>query len=181
MIGRAVFAMVAAIALAGCFASEEPLIEAGEAVLPIDHRITICLEDDQPCIELLVDGDGYQAAPGGLPDAAGRARFAPLVHAAGKQVFILEVQPEGSPGYIHLIARRTDNPDAKGSDLDLAAPDCRDLDGEVSDAFETSGGVISVGMVSTCFSPDLDALKTAWINTYGAELGDDDWWASRAD
>lgn len=181
MIARVILALSACATLAGCFTSEEPLIEAGEAVLPIDRSITICLDEDQPCIELLVDGDGYQSGPGGPPDAAGRARFAPLVQAAGKQIFILEVQPDGSPGYIHLIARRADNPDTTGSDLDLAAPDCRDLKSEVSDAFEASGGVISVGMVSTCFSPDLDTLKTAWINAYGGELGDNEWWASRSD
>lgn len=144
--------------------------------MPVDSAITLCVEQDSPCLELVVDGDGYSSAPGTPQDQSGRVRFAPLTQRAGRQVFILEVWPEGSGGYLYLIARRHPSPIIDRSSLQLASPDCIDLKDSAVVAFESVGGEISRGMISTCLAPNLDVLRTAFLTTYGPDMGNDSWW-----
>jgi len=160
--------------LTGCFVSESPLIPPGQAVLPVDGPITVCLEEADPCFEMQVSGDGYETAPQANGEL-GRARFSPLTQAADRQVYILEAQTEGG-GLTYILARRAPNSEPRGASFELAGIACSDLPDTVLDRFESDGGIYSGGFVANCASPNLDVLKVALVNGFSTHLDDPNWW-----
>ena len=162
--------------LAACFVSETPLIPLGEAVLPVDGSINMCVERNDPCFEMAIEGDTYVSVKKNEDNEGGRARFAPLVAVSGRQVFILEAFDESEPGYLYILARRARNPGAGDATFDLAAIDCEDLTEEAMDAWLAAGGSYKRGFVSECQSPDLATLRAALIASLSEELEDEDWW-----
>lgn len=167
-------ALAGLFVLTGCFVSETRLIGAGQAVLPIDGPITMCLEETDPCFEMQVSNDGYVTAP--RPDGEqGQIRFSPLVQAAQRQVFIAEAQGDNE-ALIYLLARRALHPAPGAPSFELAGVACSDLPAAVREDFERRGGVHAGGIITNCTPPSLEVLKHTLIEGFGADLGDPDWW-----
>ena len=169
--------------LAGCFASETSLIPTDDAVLPVEGPMTVCLDSDDPCLDLVRDGDGYYAPS---PDDTGETvsvRFAPLIQAGGRQVFIAEAQlkPEDGPSYIYGLARRLSQPDARGATMQIAALDCDELSEETLAGFEAGGGVVEPGKVMGCRPVSLDQLKAVLLAAHRDGLAMDEWWKAHAE
>lgn len=171
-----VLALAGAFFLTACFGAEGPLIPEGEGVLPLDGEITLCPEDESSCFSMSATGDGY-ATPSDMPPGdRGTARFAPLMVSDGIQIFILELRPDNEQEVLHLIARRASGTSPAPASLDVAPPDCSDLQGEALEIYEAAGGEVSTGLVSNCRSPDLETLRQALRSTYRERFDDDDWW-----
>ena len=169
--------------LAGCFASETPLIEADEAVLPAETSMVVCMEEDDPCLTLARHGDGYlvEAPREDEPDL--QVRFAPLIQAGGRQVYIVEGRIEEDDDYIYSygLARRFLEPDARGATLQVAGLDCEALDEATLDTFQANGGVIEGGKVMTCLPVSLDQLKAVLLETHRDDLASDAWWREQSE
>lgn len=174
--GKLFLPLAGAFVLSACFGAEEPLIPEGQGVLPVDGEITLCPEDEASCFTMMATDDGYVTPSDMAPGDRETARFAPLVALEGPHYFILEIRPENESEVLHLIARRAGGTSPPPADIDIAPPDCSDLQGEARDIYEAGGGDISTGLVSNCRSPDLDTLRQALHATYGGLLGEDGWW-----
>lgn len=175
--------LVPLVMLAGCFASKTQLIEADDAVLPADGSMVVCLEEEDPCLMLVRHDNGYLVeAPGeGEEDLA--VRFAPLVQAGGRQVYIAEaeIREEDGPVYSYGLARRFLEPDARGATLQVAGLDCEELDEATLNQFEAGGGIIEGGKVMNCQPTSLDQLKTVLLAVHRDGLGTDEWWAEHGE
>lgn len=171
-------AVIAACSLLGaCFVSDEALIPAGDAVLPIDHEITLCPDQPDDCIAMRVEADGYTTFADAAEDERGVARFFPLTQVDGRQIFLLEAYDQEDNVYSYLVARRRGDGATGSADMDLALISCSDLTEAQRSAFEAAGGSIGSGLVSECKSPDLETLSATVLDAYGAHFTDEDWWA----
>ncbi|WP_147372659.1 hypothetical protein [Henriciella mobilis] len=171
-------ALAIMMALAGCYISLEPLIDDKAAVLPVDGPITVCLDDDDPCLTLERRGYGYFAESPDEAEDEVAIRFAPFVQAADRQVFIAEagIREEDGIAYMYGLARRLAEPDARGATMQIAALDCEELDEAALDAFEASGGMIDDGKIRECQPASLDQLKQTLLAAHEAGLASDEWW-----
>ena len=123
-------------------------------------------------------GDGYFAeAPEEAEPGVG-LRFAPLIQAGNRQVFVAEakLQPDEGTVYIYGLARRLPVPDARGATLQVAALDCADLDDDTRAMFEESGGTVDSGKMTECQPVSLDQLKSVLLAAYRSGLAEDAWW-----
>ncbi len=162
-----------ALPLSGCFVSTTSLIPEGDAVLPIDGPVTVCLEENDPCFDMQISGDGY--VTDGPATAQGRLRLSPLTQAGDRQVYLAEAESQDG-GFVYLLARRAPDGMAPTGSFELAGVDCGDLPEKVFDMFEAAGGIYSGGLIKNCEPSDLDMLKATMIAGYGAFLADDAWW-----
>lgn len=171
-----IIALMFPVLLTACFEGETKLIPAGEAVLPIDGPIRVCLEEAEPCFEMQVSGDGYFTDA--LPDEEGGAtlRFAPLTQASDRQIYILEATPDEGGGVILAVARRSFAETSHGASFDIAAVECSKLSDEAEQAFEAAGGYKRSGFLTTCVSPNLEAIRAAFMTGFQPHFGDEDWW-----
>jgi len=170
--------MLAACGLLGaCFVSDDPLIPQGEAVLPIDHSLTLCPDGPDQCFDMQVVGDGYVIGPDQQNDESGAARFSPLVQIDGRQIFLLEAHDSEDDVYSYLVARRRSIDEVSDADMDLALVVCSDLTELQISAFEAAGGEVSSGFGSGCRAPDLATLKTTLRQAYRDQFSDEAWWA----
>jgi len=169
--------------LAGCFVSEESLIEAEAAVLPAEDEIIVCLAADDPCLTLQRQDDGYLAEAPNPEEEDLLVRFAPLIQAGGRQVFIAEagLQTEDGIAYTYGLARRLPAPDERGATMQIAALDCEELDDAVLGQFEAEGGTIGAGKVTECQPVSLDRLKETLLTAHRAGLATDAWWQAHAE
>ena len=168
--------LLGVLTLSGCFVSTTSLIPAGDAVLPIDGPVTVCLEENDPCFVMPVSGDGY--ITDGPATAQGRLRLSPLTQAAGRQVYLAEAESQDG-GFVYLLARRAPDGMAPTGSFELAGIDCGDLPETAFEAFEAAGGVYSGGFIKNCEPSGLDMLKATMIAGYGAFLADDAWWQEK--
>lgn len=178
---RLAIASILLFLLPGCFISPDPLIEAETAVLPIDGDMTVCPTPDDDCLTLDRHQDGYLVeSPEG---EALLVRFAPLIQAGGRQVFIAEagVRTEDGTGYIYGLARRMPAPGPRGATMQVAALDCEDIDEAARETFMTEGGEIGTGKVTECRPVSLDQLKAVLLSAHRAGLGEDAWWQAQAE
>lgn len=163
--------------LSACYVSDVALIPDGEAVLPLDHGLTLCPDRPDNCVPLSVQGDTYVTAPDADPDETGAARFSPLAQVNGRQIFLLEAHDTGDDTFTYLVARRR-SPDAAGvADLDLALVSCDDLSSAQSAAFVQAGGQVNAGWGGECRAPDLQTLTSTLRAVYETRFADEDWWA----
>ena len=171
-------AIFAACGLLGaCFVSDEALIPAGDAVLPVDHELTLCPDQPDTCILMRVEADGYATFADADDDESGMARFFPLTQVDGRQIFLLEAYDQEDGVYSYLVARRRSEGAAGAADMDLALVSCSDLTQAQRSAFKAAGGRIGSGLVSECRAPDLETLSATVRDAFGAYLADEDWWA----
>jgi len=169
--------LCAAGLLTACYVSDKTLIPEGEAVLPMDHGLTLCPDRPDNCVTMHVQGDRYVTAPDADPDETGAARFYPLTQVNGRQIFLLEAHDTEDDAFTYLVARRT-AADAEGiADMDLALVTCGDLSKEQETEFLAAGGDISAGWGSECRAPDLPTLATTLRTVYAADFADEAWWA----
>lgn len=170
--------LVAAIGLlSACFVSDEPLIPEGEAVLPMDESMTLCVNRPDDCFTMIANGDTYVTADSANRDETGEARFYPLTQADGRQIYLLEAHDFEDDTYTYLIARRRSQDASGEADLDLALASCSDLSETQEAEFRAAGGQIGSGFGSECTAPDLTTLITTLRTAYASEFEDEDWWA----
>lgn len=163
--------------LSGCFVSDDPLIPEGEAVLPVDERVTLCPDGPDNCVTLFAHGDTYTTADDAGRDKSGEARFYPLTQAEGRQIYLLEARDLEDDTYSYIVARRR-APGALGdADLDLALASCSDFSEAQENQFLDAGGQINAGFGSECAAPDLATLITTLRAVYASEFMDENWWA----
>jgi hypothetical protein len=163
--------------LTACYVSDDALIPAGEAVLPMDHGLTLCPDQPDNCVSMHVDGDGYVTAPDADPDETGAARFYPLTQVDGRQIFLLEAHDTEDAAFTYLVARRASADAAGSADMELALVTCSDLTEAQETAFLAAGGSISAGWGSECRAPDLQTLTATLREVYREKLADETWWA----
>lgn len=174
---RSVAALIGASLLSGCFVSVVPIIPTGAAVLPIDHRITLCVDAPDDCFDMEVSGDGYRTLADANIEETGAARFSPLAQIRGQQIYLMEAHDLEDNAFTFLVARRRVPDEESAGTMQLALIDCGDLDQTQRDAFLAAGGMINDGWVEECIPPDLDTLSTAIIATYSDSFADEAWWA----
>ena len=182
-LNRLAVVLACVLALAGCFISQEPLIGADAAVLPIDGPITVCLDEDDPCLSLEPEADGYLAVSPDEPGEDVTIRFTPLIQAGGRQVFIAEagMRTEDGTAFIYGLARRIRVPDERGATMQIAALDCEELSDAVQASFEAAGGVIEGGKVTECRPVSLEQLKQILLDAHRAGLASDAWWQAHSE
>ncbi len=145
--------------------------------------MVVCLEKNDPCLTLERHDDGYLVEAPGENEEDLAVRFAPLVQAGGRQVYIAEaeIQEEEGPVYSYGLARRFLEPDARGATLQVAGLDCEELDQATLDRFEADGGIIEGGKVMNCQPASLDQLKSVLLAAHRDGLATDDWWAEHGE
>ena len=163
--------------LTACYVSDEALIPAGTAVLPVDHVLTLCPDGPDKCFSMQVEGDRYVTAPDADPDETGAARFVPLTQVDGRQIYLLEAHDTGDDNFSYLVARRTSLDANRAADMDIALVSCGDLSPAQEAEFLAAGGVISSGWGSECRAPDLQTLTATLREAYRAKFADEAWWA----
>ncbi len=177
-----VAAMMCAVSpLAGCFVSDEPLIPAGEAVLPVDRQITLCPDEEDKCLEMEVSADGYVTKPEFEEESGSTARFSPLMQVNGRQIYILEARDFEDDTYTYLVARRSDANTSSVADLELAMLSCGDLDQTQRSKFEAKGGRIDSNMVTSCRAPNLATLSDTLREAFTEQFSNEAWWTAKGD
>lgn len=175
---RGAAAMLSASLLSGCFVSLEPIIPAGAAVLPIDHKITLCVEAPDDCFDMRVDGDGYRTLEDASADESGVARFSPLVQIQGKQIYLMEAHDLDENLHTFLVARRRTPDEVSAGTMQLALIVCSDLNQAQRETFLSAGGQIGDGWGEECIPPDLPTLNSAILAAYSDAFADEAWWAA---
>ncbi|WP_143435222.1 hypothetical protein [Henriciella aquimarina] len=175
--------LLAGLALTGCFVSETPLIEPEAAVLPAEGGLVVCLEAEDPCLTLMRQDDGYLVEAPREEEGDLHVRFAPLIQAGGRQVFIAEagVQTEDGTFYMYGLARRMLEPDARGATLQVAGLDCEELDETALAGFEAGGGRVETDKMTECQPASLDQLKSVLLAAHREGLATDAWWQAHGE
>lgn len=163
--------------LTACYFSEKSLIPEGEAVLPVDHGLTLCPDGPNNCVEMSIEGDTYLTAPEAGPDQTGAARFYPLVQVDGRQIYLLEAHDTEDDAFSYLVARRTMAEDDGPADMELALVTCEALSEDELTDFLAAGGQVSSGWGRECRAPDLQTLTSTFRTAYLDEFADNAWWA----
>ncbi|MEM5516828.1 hypothetical protein WNY37_07690 [Henriciella sp. AS95] len=173
---------LAMVSLSACFLTETSLIDEGEAVLPVDGDMVVCLSEEDPCIDLVRLDDGYFAQSPEDPDDTFKLRFAPLAQVAGKQVFLAEAElnQDEQTGYAYGLARRVSEPNARGATMDVAPLDCEDASEKLMAKFRANGGTVEAGKITSCAPQSLAQLKDTVLLMHQEDLADDVWWAAQA-
>lgn len=175
---RSAAALFSTSLLSGCFVSVVPVIPTGAAVLPIDHKITLCVDAPDDCFDMEVAGDGYRTLADASVEESGAARFSPLAQIEERQIYLMEAHDLGENAYTFLVARRRAPDEGSAGTMQLALIDCSDLDETQRDAFLTAGGVINDGWGEECIPPDLDTLNAVILATYSDAFADEAWWTA---
>lgn len=175
---RGATALLCTALLSGCFVSVEPIIPAGATVLPIDHKITLCVDAPDDCFDMQVEGDGYRTLSDVSGEESGAARFSPLAQIQGQQIYLIEAHDLEDDAYTFLAARRRTPDEESAGTVQLALIVCSDLNDAQRAAFVEAGGEIRDGWGDECIPPDLETLKAAILAAYSDDFADDTWWAA---
>lgn len=173
---------LALVSVSACFLTETSLIDAGQAVLPMDGDMLVCLRDEDPCLDLKRQADGYFAQSPDDPADTITLRFTPLTQSAGKQVFLAEAEltEDEETGFTYGLARRFSTPNDRGATLEIAPLDCEDADEDMLSQFEAEGGTVEVGKITSCAPVSLTQMKGLVLTMHGKDIAKDAWWVERA-
>ena len=120
MMCTAALAVVAGLALAGCYISSGLLLDPGAALQPIPGGDYV--SSDGSVRRLTASPDGWYAQrmrqPGGAWGPSGRLLANRLGRVAGRDVYVVAQYGRDIPGYVYAVVA------VQGGGFALAAPDC---------------------------------------------------------
>lgn len=135
------------LALAGCFKSAAPLIDAAHAKYPFT---TLSLKDeDGQTVALKRDGDVYRFVESGTP--ATQAPSAYLLHEIGDNTYVVQEASDGGEA-TYIFAKRE-------GDSVIIRPVCRGLAPEILAELNVEGREEMQSYVFDCYVKDLDVLN----------------------
>lgn len=120
IMGMAALAVVAGLALAGCYISSGLLLDPGSALQPIPGGDYVSSDGSVRRLTVLPDGWYAQRMrqPGGAWGPSGKLLANRLGKIGGRDVYVVAQYARDIPGYVYAVVA------VRGDGFALAAPDC---------------------------------------------------------